>query len=1063
MLNDEDSTITNTVEILDLRTGIWSAGSRKPTRAANYGLAQLGGQVYIIGGWDPTAPMAMLDRVEVYDLAADRWTAAPPLPRPLAGLAATAFGGRVYAFGGRGPEGASRATFIYDPATRTWSEGAPLSADVAYGAAVSVGEAIYVAGGWPARTELLRYDPAGDTWTEVAPMSTGRQSFAMVAAEGFIYVAGGGDEWAGLNSVERFDPASGTWVELLPLQVGDRAGCSGTYADGRFFVLGGASLGAAAVESYDIRVPLSGSQLSISPSIVKPGDVATYSLMLRSPYQPGTRVSWRMPLPDLLEYVPGSGTGGAAYDAARRELSWAGDLPAASQTLFGFQAKVHAVVTDGVTISSTVTVDCGTCKPSTLVAILRVSIPSLGRSIKTVREAEVAPGGELHYTIDVVNGSPFTITNAVLTDSIPQHTTFVPGSVDGGTYNAALNRIEWTGAVPPADTGAAAFRWIDATPGRALALTDDSCVGPLDLGFEFEFYGQRYSQVYVNSNGMVLFESCNHAYRNVSIPSPSEPNAFVAPFWDDINPGAQSVFLATFGAPPRRYAVVEWRDVSAYGETDTQTFEVVLYEGSNSVVFQYLELNGERGSGSSATVGIEDQSGTSGVQYLLDGAPSDHALHDGLAIEMLHPSTRRASVHSVSYAVRVRDAVPPFTVVTNTALISDGYAIHQCSISSTVYSPVLGTSSKTVEPTRARSGDEVAYRIHLVNSGRLSATDLVLHDALPEGLSYVPGSLTGAGATYNEALRRIEWTGTVTPASEGISITYVARLAGGLRENTWITNTAEATMQGVTMASLQAGLLVNEVTLESSTKAVSRELAPAGEAVTYTITLRNSGLAAANTVTMTDALPAEVALVTDSLQGGSYDALARVVQWAGALGPGGEHVVRFQASLGANARNGTVVTNTVAIACGATPTLSRTAALTVLRGDLSRSDMAVTPAWLLPGQAVTYTIRLRNTGAVQMAARLDSHLPAPLEVVPGSEFASSGTMGLEDRKVSWNGTMLPQAMVILRFRATALLGSSPGSAVTEATIVDAGGLEYVLRARVIVNAHLQYLPLVHQR
>ena len=281
-------------------------------------------------------------------------------------------------------------------------------------------------------------------------------------------------------------------------------------------------------------------------------------------------------------------------------------------------------------------------RAQTLTTATRVSMPLLDRSAKMVDKTQVAPGDNLRYTIQIANASPYTISDALLTDPIPDHTSYVPGSVVGATYNAALSRIEWRGTLPPAPTSRDTFDWIDATSGRQLSLTDDSCSGPLDLGFSFKFYDGVYTQIYVNSNGMVLFDRCNTSYSNVPIPNAAEPNNFVAPLWDDLTPGSGGVYYATFGTAPNRYAVVEWHNVSFYGASLPQTFEVILYEGSNSVVFQYLSLSGSQGSGSSATVGIENRTGSAGVQYLYNGSPLEHTLYNGLVVELEHDSTRRS-------------------------------------------------------------------------------------------------------------------------------------------------------------------------------------------------------------------------------------------------------------------------------------------------------------------------------------------------------------------------------------------------------------------------------------
>jgi len=56
LLDDDEGTIANVVELLDLRSGTWTTGTPKPTPAADYATAQFGDQVYLIGGWNSDAP-----------------------------------------------------------------------------------------------------------------------------------------------------------------------------------------------------------------------------------------------------------------------------------------------------------------------------------------------------------------------------------------------------------------------------------------------------------------------------------------------------------------------------------------------------------------------------------------------------------------------------------------------------------------------------------------------------------------------------------------------------------------------------------------------------------------------------------------------------------------------------------------------------------------------------------------------------------------------------------------------------------------------------------------------
>ena len=90
----------------------------------------------------------------------------------------------------------------------------------------------------------------------------------------------------------------------------------------------------------------------------------------------------------------------------------------------------------------------------------------------------------------------------------------------------------------------------------------------------------------------------------------------------------------TFGSAPNRYCVVEWNSVGHFSDFDhPMTFEVILYEGSNNIKFQYQSVSANsRGNGTSATIGLENANGSKGVQYGYNQA----VLRDGLAILFIY-------------------------------------------------------------------------------------------------------------------------------------------------------------------------------------------------------------------------------------------------------------------------------------------------------------------------------------------------------------------------------------------------------------------------------------------
>jgi len=152
-----------------------------------------------------------------------------------------------------------------------------------------------------------------------------------------------------------------------------------------------------------------------------------------------------------------------------------------------------------------------------------------------------------------------------------------------------------------AATDSVVYSFIDISSGGSgtsvLTGTDDGSV-PLTLPFPFQFYGQNYSMVCVSSNGALYFIAgvglCGSAandFANTDLtvaPPPNDPPALL-PFWSDLSfavPGSGSVIYQTLGAAGARRFVVQWNNAYPQGSQNPVTFEAVLFESGNKILFQ---------------------------------------------------------------------------------------------------------------------------------------------------------------------------------------------------------------------------------------------------------------------------------------------------------------------------------------------------------------------------------------------------------------------------------------------------------------------------------------------
>ncbi len=151
------------------------------------------------------------------------------------------------------------------------------------------------------------------------------------------------------------------------------------------------------------------------------------------------------------------------------------------------------------------------------------------------------------------------------------------------------------------------------------SVDDSTTIVP--IGFSFEFYGVSYTQIQISSNGFITFspggsECCN----GESIPNSNTPNNYIAGWWTDLHPGSGGIIRTQLiGTPGDREFVIGFYDVSFCCDDDINTFEIILYEGSNNIE---IAMSDVKYDGSHDMVaGIENADGTDGVEIVfLDSA-----------------------------------------------------------------------------------------------------------------------------------------------------------------------------------------------------------------------------------------------------------------------------------------------------------------------------------------------------------------------------------------------------------------------------------------------------------
>ncbi len=201
-------------------------------------------------------------------------------------------------------------------------------------------------------------------------------------------------------------------------------------------------------------------------------------------------------------------------------------------------------------------------------------------------------------------------------------------------------------------TGGPSFNWIDikGVGTQITGLADDNVVGPFSIGFEFPYYWYKVNSFYVGSNGYIAFgDPTLEAHPFQTLPNPQTPNNVLAPLMSDMDFIPQGTCWywtnSTHDTCIIQYDSVRFWNVG----TSLNTFEIILSKIDSTITFQYLVQNGTPGGGTNfLTVGIENVSGTVGLQYNHDNVPNNNTLHANLAILFYPPESTSYQVHDIA-------------------------------------------------------------------------------------------------------------------------------------------------------------------------------------------------------------------------------------------------------------------------------------------------------------------------------------------------------------------------------------------------------------------------------
>lgn len=458
----------------------------------------------------------------------------------------------------------------------------------------------------------------------------------------------------------------------------------------------------------------------------------------------------------------------------------------------------------------------------------------------TILYAELVWGGNYlsrDQNITSVLGNPVSFTTPVSTYSITpsavtaSNQTFVSGSVTFGFYTRSA---DVTSLVQAAGSGS-------YTTGSVPGLVD-----PLDA-----------SNGAINSAGWTLIV----AYQNGSL-SARNLTIYVAGNRVSVETGSADVSVSGFLTPAGGPVSGRLFLSSTEGDADLTGDQALFgpnFSSLNALSGPNNAVNNFFGSQINNAAGNLDTTGTFGTRNQSASTSTNiSAGRQGWDITSIDISPYLTN-SQVSAAIRL---------TTN----GDAYMLNTVGLQININSPNI-QATKSVNKSVATIGDILTYTVIVPNTGLLPANNVTFTDVLPNGTSFIPGSVTidnvpqtnanpvagiSLGTINNGSSRTVAFQATVVslpsqnPISNTANITFqYTPIAGGTTFNGLATSNS-------------AGTQINLADI-NGTKSVNKLFTDIGETLTYSISLANIGNIAATNVIYTDPIPSGTTFIPGSV------------------------------------------------------------------------------------------------------------------------------------------------------------------------------------------------------